>query len=83
MNRRRLLRRLHRGAFNNVSFNDFTDLVRGYGFELDRVSGSHHIFRHPDVAEGLNIQPIRGEAKTYQIRDFLRLVANNDISLEE
>ena len=83
MNRRRLLRRLYSGAFNNVSFNDFTDLVRGYGFELDRVSGSHHIFRHPDVAEGLNIQPIRGEAKTYQIRDFLRLVANNDISLEE
>lgn len=83
MNRRRLLRRLYSGALNNVSFNDFTDLVRGYGFELDRVSGSHHIFRHPDVAEGLNIQPIRGEAKTYQIRDFLRLVANNDISLEE
>lgn len=83
MNRRRLLRRLYSGAFNNVSFADFTDLVRGYGFELERISGSHHIFIHPNILEELNLQPDHREAKPYQLRNFLKLVAYYDISLEE
>ena len=83
MNRRRLLRRLYSGAVNNVSFSDFTDLVRGYGFELERISGSHHIFRHPTIPEKLNLQPINGEAKPYQLKNFLRLVSHYDIYLED
>ena len=83
MNRRRLLRRLYSGAFNNVSFADFTDLVRGYGFELEEINGSHHFFRHPVIREKLNLQPDHREAKPYQIRDFLKLVAHYDIYLED
>ena len=83
MNRRRLLRRLYSGAVNNVSFSDFTDLVRGYGFELERISGSHHIFEHPEVEEILDLQPLGREAKPYQIRQFLRMTAYYEISLEE
>ena len=83
MNRRRLLRRLYSGAFNNVAFSDFTNLVRGYGFELDRISGSHHIFVHPGIGEIVNIQEVRGEAIPYQIRQFLHLVSHYDIHLEE
>ena len=83
MNRRRLLRRLYSGAVNNVSFSDFTDLVRGYGFELERISGSHQIFRHPVIPEKLNLQPINGEAKAYQLKHFLRLVSRYNIYLED
>ena len=83
MNRRRLLRRLYSGAVNNVSFSDFTDLVRAYGFELDRIHGSHHVFRHPAIPEKLNLQPIHGEAKPYQLKHFLRLVAYYNIYLED
>lgn len=82
MDRRRLLRRLLTGALQNVAFNDFVDLVEGFGFQIMRVRGSHHIFVHPDVPELLNLQDERGEAKPYQIRQFLRLVERYNLELE-
>ena len=51
----------------NVSFNDFKNLVEGFGFSLDRIKGSHHIFINPAVKELINIQNVKGEAKPYQI----------------
>jgi predicted RNA binding protein YcfA (HicA-like mRNA interferase family) len=83
MNRRRLLKRLLSGAVANVPFADLADLVRGFGFHLERVSGSHHIFVHPDLAELVNIQNVRGEAKPYQIKQLLRLVERYNLKLEE
>jgi hypothetical protein len=83
MNRRRLLLRLARGSVNIFAFSDFTDLVQGFGFELDHVIGSHHIYRHRTVPQRLNLQPARGEAKPYQIRQFLRLVEHYQLQLED
>ena len=82
MNRRRLLRRLSQGALQNVRFRDFVDLVEGFGFRLSRVRGSHHIFVHSAVAELVNLQDVGGEAKPYQIRQFLRLVERYNLQLE-
>jgi predicted RNA binding protein YcfA (HicA-like mRNA interferase family) len=47
MNRRRLLRKLASGSLKNVAFTDLRNLIEGFGFRLDRVTGSHHIFVHP------------------------------------
>ena len=33
----------------NVSFSDFKRLVQAFGFILDRVKVSHHVFKHPDI----------------------------------
>jgi hypothetical protein len=82
MNRRRLLRRLAQGALDNVSFEDMVDLAAGFGFQLVRVSGSHHIFSHQDIPEPINLQAVRGQAKPYQIRQFLRLVERYNLKLE-
>jgi predicted RNA binding protein YcfA (HicA-like mRNA interferase family) len=82
MNRERLLRRLSQGAVNNVAFDDFVDLVEGFGFTLDRVAGSHRIYAHPLVDARVNLQAVRGEAKPYQIRQFLRLVEQFELKLE-
>lgn len=82
MNRRRLLLRLTQGALHNVAFSDFTDLVEGFGLRLARVSGSHHIFTHPNIPQMVNLQEVRGEAKPYQIRQFLRLVERYNLRLE-
>jgi predicted RNA binding protein YcfA (HicA-like mRNA interferase family) len=38
-------------------------LIEAFGFELVRVSGSHHIFEHLQVAELINIQNVNGQAK--------------------
>jgi predicted RNA binding protein YcfA (HicA-like mRNA interferase family) len=58
-------------------------LVEGFGFRLSRVNGSHHIFVHPEIAELVNLQEVRGEAKPYQIRQFLKLVERYNLSLED
>ena len=83
MNRRRLLARLTRGAVRNVAFADMINLVEGFGFSLVRVSGSHHIFGRTGIPKTINLQPDRGDAKPYQIRQFLRLVERHRLTLED
>ena len=83
MNRRQLLRRITQGALHNVAFSDMVKLVEGFGFRLDRVRGSHHLFIHPEVAEVLNLQPEGGQVKPYQIRQFLRIIEEHELQLED
>ena len=83
MDRRALLRRLAQGHLRNVGFRDLVSLVEGFGFQEARVRGNHHIFRHPGVAELLNLQEVGGQAKPYQIRQVLRLVERYGLRLEE
>jgi hypothetical protein len=78
----KLLRRIADGAVRNVSFRDMRTLVEACGFRLSRVSGSHHIFDHPDVPFLLNLQEVAGEAKPYQIRQFLRLVERYNLRVQ-
>jgi predicted RNA binding protein YcfA (HicA-like mRNA interferase family) len=80
---RKLLIRLAGGSLANVRFGDFQGLVEAFGFSLKRVSGSHHVFSHPDVPELVNLQYIKGEAKPYQVRHFLRLVERYNLKLED
>jgi predicted RNA binding protein YcfA (HicA-like mRNA interferase family) len=81
--RKKLLRRLSEGHLRNVSFGDIANMVEGFGFQLARTSGSHHIFTHQDISELVNLQEVKGEAKPYQIRQFLRLVEKYNLRLEE
>ncbi|HUT13453.1 MAG TPA: type II toxin-antitoxin system HicA family toxin [Thermoguttaceae bacterium] len=83
MNPRKLLARLTRGNLANVAFADVESLLAGFGFQLARVQGSHHIFKNPTIPELLNLQDVGGQAKPYQIRQFLRLVERYDLRLEE
>ncbi len=79
---RKLLIRLARGDLANVPFADARRLSECLGFELRRVSGSHHVFAHPDIAELLNLQSVRGQAKPYQLRQLMRLVERYDLRLK-
>jgi len=45
--------------------------------------GSHHIFVHGELSELLNLQNVGGEAKPYQIRQFLRLVERYNLIMED
>ena len=83
MNRKRLMRRLASGAVQNVAFGDFAGLVRCCGFSLIRTSGSHHVFAHHRIRELINLQNVAGEAKPYQIRQFLRLVERYNLEMED
>lgn len=80
MNKRKLLQKLITSP-NNIRFGEFRTLVEAFGFTLIRVSGSHHIFECPRIPELINIQNVRGQAKPYQIRQFLNLIERHDLSL--
>lgn len=82
MNKRKILQKALQGS-KNIRFSDMVRLVEAFGFRLSRVSGSHHIFVHPDLAELLNLQEVDGKAKPYQIRQFLRLIERYNVSMED
>lgn len=82
MNRRKLLKRLAGGSFNNVSFSDALNLIEGFGFKLARTSGSHHVFTHSGITQQINMQDVNGEAKPYQLRQLLRLVEKYNLKME-
>jgi predicted RNA binding protein YcfA (HicA-like mRNA interferase family) len=71
------------GQFENVAFADAQRLVESLGFELNHVRGSHHFYIHADVRIVLNLQPRRGEAKSYQLRELLRDIQRYDLRLED
>jgi len=81
VNHRRLLRKLSEGAVRNVRFSEFRSLVEAFGFRLDRVNGSHHIFIHAGIPELVNLQEVAGEAKPYQVRQVLRLIERYNLRL--
>ncbi len=83
MNRRKLLHKFAQGDFRNVAFADMVSLVKGFGFSLSRTKGSHHIFIHPGIPELINLQDVAGEAKPYQIRQFLRLIEKYNVPMED
>ncbi len=82
MKKRKLLAAILQNQ-KNVRFSDMTALVVAFGFRLERVSGSHHIFVHDAVSELVNLQNVHGEAKPYQIKQFLSLVERYNLQLEE
>lgn len=83
MKPKRLLKRLRQGHFENVRFSDFCRLIESLGFELERVRGSHHVYRHPVTRSEMTVQPRRSEAKRYQLRQLLDQIARYDLSLED
>jgi predicted RNA binding protein YcfA (HicA-like mRNA interferase family) len=80
--KQKLLAKVLAGS-KNIAFADAVLLVEAFGFTLARVSGSHHIFEHPDVAAIVNFQNVKGQAKPYQIRQFLRIVEEYNLTLDD
>jgi len=58
------------------------DLLVGLGFSLKRIQGSHLIYEHPGIPENINLQPHGRQAKTYQVGQVARIVAEYNLRLE-
>ena len=65
----------------NIDFDEMVTLVESFGFRLSRVNGSHHIFERDGVPELINLQEVRGMAKPYQIRQFLKIVERYNLKI--
>ncbi|MDF1596917.1 MAG: type II toxin-antitoxin system HicA family toxin [Acidimicrobiia bacterium] len=77
-----LLARIGQGRVDNVRFSDLIRLCRKLGFEIVRVSGSHHILARDGFAELLNLQEVHGDAKPYQVRQLVKLVERYNLRIE-
>jgi predicted RNA binding protein YcfA (HicA-like mRNA interferase family) len=44
------------------------------------VRGSHHVFRHPAVAERINLQEDGGMAKVYQVRQIRGILRQSGLA---
>ncbi|HEY2840696.1 MAG TPA: type II toxin-antitoxin system HicA family toxin [Pirellulales bacterium] len=82
MKARKILEKALAGS-RNISFADAQRLIEAFGFHLARVTGSHHIYSHPRIRELVNVQDVHGQAKPYQIRQFLKLVEEYNLRLED
>jgi len=68
------LERVLRGTSdNNIDFNDLCGLLRHLGF-AERIRGDHHIFTREDVQEIINLQPRKGKAKAYQVKQVREII---------
>ena len=66
-----------------MRFADLQRLVEAYGFRLDRVRGSHHIYVHPDIPDLVNLQDVKGKAKPYQMKQFLAIIERFNLPLRD
>jgi predicted RNA binding protein YcfA (HicA-like mRNA interferase family) len=82
MKKRKLLRKLLSGS-KNIRFSEVVACAEAFGFRLDRVSGSHHIFVHPDIPELINLQDVKGKAKPYQIKQLLQTIEAYNLHMED
>lgn len=57
-----------------ISFRDFERLLRAFGFEHTRTTGSHRQYVHAKLQRPFPVQPSAKDAKPYQVREFLELV---------
>jgi predicted RNA binding protein YcfA (HicA-like mRNA interferase family) len=79
---KRTLESVKRGG-GSIAFRDLQRLLEKLGFRLVRVSGSHHIYIHPNVPRPMNIQSVGKDAKPYQIRQLRDIIQEFALNLEE
>ena len=62
----------------NIRFNDLRMFLLRLGF-VERVRGSHHIFRMGGVRERINLQRDGSHAKPYQVRQVRQVVLRHQL----
>ena len=64
----------------NIRFDDVLSLMPRLGFRL-RIRGSHHIFTRPGIEALIDLQPVHGKCKPYQVRQIRDVLIKFNIAL--
>lgn len=64
---------LRGNADANIRFNDLLALLKALGFAC-RIRGDHYIHTKDGVDEIINLQPLNGKAKAYQVKQIRNLI---------
>ena len=71
MRKQKLLERLKNNP-KGATFNDVRTLLIQHGFQLERVTGSHHIFSRPDATFAIPVKANR--VKSAYVRQVIKLL---------
>lgn len=66
-----------------LSYRDFERLLLAFGFTLERQRGSHRAYSHPHSSRLMVVQPRGNDAKPYQVREFLDIVEQHRLTLDD
>jgi hypothetical protein len=77
-----LLKLLRGNADGNFSFDELRNLLIRLGSD-ERIKASHHIFTRGGIEEIINLQPKRGQAKPYQVKQVRELIVKYKLDTQE
>ena len=77
--------KLHQKALQGrtLGFAEFCRLMEAFGYRWRRTTGSHHVYAHPTTGDRRVVQPRGAEAKPYQVEQFLDMVEQHGLTLED
>ena len=76
--------KLLKKAKNNpkgLRFDELCNLAENFGFVKSGGKGSHVVYTRKGIAEILTFQDAKGEAKPYQVRQFLKILDDNKLEV--
>ena len=81
MDKREIYEKLKKNPAN-VRFEEMCKTAELSGFRFRGGKGSHRIFVRKGIIEMLNFQNVRGKAKPYQVKQFIKIIEKYNL-LEE
>ncbi len=72
MSKREKLLETIKNSPNNVTFAQIRKLLENSGFALDRITGSHHVFRRNDIVFAIPVHNNR--VKTVYVKRVLEII---------
>jgi predicted RNA binding protein YcfA (HicA-like mRNA interferase family) len=72
MSKQKKLLELLKNSPNNVTFGDIRKLLELEGFDLDRITGSHHIFKRNEIV--LVIPVHNNRVKSVYVKKVVELI---------
>ncbi|MDO9391540.1 MAG: type II toxin-antitoxin system HicA family toxin [bacterium] len=81
-NKREIYQELCRNL-NNLRFEKLCRQAGKFGFMFKGGKGSHRIYVREGIPEMLNFQNVKGKAKPYQVRQFLKVIEKYHLEEED
>ncbi|MCL0066935.1 hypothetical protein M1N66_00535 [Thermodesulfovibrionales bacterium] len=82
MDKKKIYKELKRNP-NNVRFEMLCRAAELFDFRFRGGKGSHRIYVKDGVREMLNFQNVKGKAKLYQVKQFLKVIERYKLLEEE
>ena len=79
MDKQKIYEKLNRSPAN-IRFEEICGYALDFGFTYKGGKGSHRIFVREGLRELLNFQNVKGMVKSYQVRQFVKIIEKYDLA---